>query len=48
MIRMANLDNYEPRIQKHGCWSWDSNTVEVWHNDDEKKITVMKKVQNVR
>lgn len=51
MIRMANLDNMEPRIVKEYGVTWDSNKLDVWFDispnypvlDRPKKIIVTKR-----
>ena len=42
LIRAANLDGLEPRIERWGFWTWDSTKIDVWVNADGMSATTMR------
>lgn len=41
LIRAANLDDLEPRIERVGPFSWDATKMDVWLSADGKSITAV-------
>lgn len=43
LIRAANLDHMLPRVERCGCWTWDTNKMDVWTSADGRTATVVKR-----